>query len=137
MSGDHIRAWGNGNRLIRELTVSIIGDGGRPRPHGGQSPQVGQRRPRVENGVAAMRLDTETQDFSFQNFFLCQENFREVCCTPTPLSGTGLWNCGVNSWPAARVDDVVAAINALALMLTGERDYFSLRAHSIGAAKPE
>jgi hypothetical protein len=32
---------------------------------------------------------------------------------------------------------VVAAIDALALTLTGERDYFSLRAHSIGGAKPE
>jgi hypothetical protein len=32
---------------------------------------------------------------------------------------------------------VVAAIDALALMLTGERDYFSLRAHSIGGPKPE
>jgi hypothetical protein len=32
---------------------------------------------------------------------------------------------------------VVAAIDALALMLTGERDYFSLRPHSIGGAKPE
>jgi hypothetical protein len=35
------------------------------------------------------------------------------------------------------VDDVVAAINALALTLTGERDYFSLRAHSIGGSRPE
>jgi hypothetical protein len=32
---------------------------------------------------------------------------------------------------------VLAAIDALALMLTGERDYFSLRAHSIGGSKPE
>jgi hypothetical protein len=32
---------------------------------------------------------------------------------------------------------VVAAIDALALMLTGERDYFSLRPHSIGGSKPE
>jgi hypothetical protein len=32
---------------------------------------------------------------------------------------------------------VVAAIDALALMLTGERDYFSLRAHSIGGSKPD
>ena len=32
---------------------------------------------------------------------------------------------------------VVAAIDALALMLTGERHYFSLRAHSIGGPKPE
>jgi hypothetical protein len=30
---------------------------------------------------------------------------------------------------------VVASIDALALMLTGERDYFSLRAHSIGGSK--
>jgi hypothetical protein len=32
---------------------------------------------------------------------------------------------------------VVAAIDALALMLTGELDYFSIRAHSIGGSKPE
>ena len=32
---------------------------------------------------------------------------------------------------------VVAAIDALALMLTGERHYFSLRAQSIGGPKPE
>jgi hypothetical protein len=31
---------------------------------------------------------------------------------------------------------VVAAIDAFALMLTGERDYFSRRAHSIGESKP-
>lgn len=32
---------------------------------------------------------------------------------------------------------VLAAIDALALMLTGERDYFALKAHSIGGAKQE
>ena len=32
---------------------------------------------------------------------------------------------------------VVAAIDAFALMLTGERDYFSLKPHSIGGSKPE
>ena len=32
---------------------------------------------------------------------------------------------------------VVAAIDALALMLTGERDYFSLTPHSTGGSKPE
>ena len=32
---------------------------------------------------------------------------------------------------------VLAAIDALALMLTGERDYFSLRPHSIGGSTPE
>ena len=30
---------------------------------------------------------------------------------------------------------VVAAIDALALMLTGERDYFSVKAHSVGGSK--
>jgi hypothetical protein len=30
---------------------------------------------------------------------------------------------------------VVAATDALALMLTGERDYFALKGHSIGGAK--
>ena len=30
---------------------------------------------------------------------------------------------------------VVAAIDALALMLTGQRDYFALRPHSIGGPK--
>ena len=30
---------------------------------------------------------------------------------------------------------VLAAIDALALMLTGERDYFALKAHSIGGSK--
>lgn len=32
---------------------------------------------------------------------------------------------------------VVAAIDALALMLTGERDYFALKGHSIGGPRPE
>jgi hypothetical protein len=32
---------------------------------------------------------------------------------------------------------VAAAIDALALMLTGERDYFSLGTHIIGGSKPE
>lgn len=32
---------------------------------------------------------------------------------------------------------VVAAIDALALMLTGQRDYFALKGHSIGGSKPE
>jgi len=32
---------------------------------------------------------------------------------------------------------VVAAIDALALMLTGERDYFALKWHSIGGPRPE
>jgi hypothetical protein len=32
---------------------------------------------------------------------------------------------------------VVAAIDALALTLTGERDYLSLKAHSIGGSTPE
>ena len=32
---------------------------------------------------------------------------------------------------------VVAAIDALALMLTGERDYFAIKAHSVGGAKTE
>jgi len=31
---------------------------------------------------------------------------------------------------------VIAAIDALALMLTGQRDYFALKGHSIGS-KPE
>jgi hypothetical protein len=32
---------------------------------------------------------------------------------------------------------VVAAIDALALMLTGERDYFALKGHSIGGPRPD
>jgi hypothetical protein len=32
---------------------------------------------------------------------------------------------------------VVVAIDALALMLTGEHDYFTLKSHSIGGPKPE
>ncbi len=32
---------------------------------------------------------------------------------------------------------VTAAIDALALMLTGERDYFALKPHSIGGSKPD
>jgi hypothetical protein len=33
------------------------------------------------------------------------------------------------------VTSVLAAIDAVALMLTGQRDYFALKAHSVGGAE--